>query len=260
MAGLRSELGAIPIVGGSAVGTISHATCSYQGDECSVTLFPDGLPAPTILTQGGLEDDEKYAGLRLGANIRKHCGDDQTVLLFYDSIHSSPPPVLHVGSKLTEGIQAGLAGRDIALIGAGLIGDLAFSKSFLFNGQESVRHAAVAVILPPEIRSHTQIMHGCSPISEPMEITRIDGAQVYELNGRRALDVLLEQLGPHDEQGVMQRISLNLTLGEKLGFPLADFNESNYVNRLIVTGDPDTGSVTNAAKISPHSNGVNNDE
>lgn len=245
LTGLRAELGSIPIVGGSAAGTLTRASRTYQGDECAVAVFPDSLPPPTILIQGGLEQGEKQVGLRLGARVRKAAADGQTVMLFYDSIHSSPPPVLHVGSYLTDGVYAGLADRDVHLIGAGLIGDHRLTRSFVFNGEKCVRHAAVAVILPAEIKSRTTIMHGCSPISEPMEITRIDGATVYELDGKRAFDVLMERLKPGGNgHSALQRISLNLTLGEKRGYPHAEYNESNYVNRLIVTGDPDAGSVT----------------
>ena len=39
----------------------------------------------------------------------------------------------------------------------------------------------VALVFPPGLRASTAILHGCRPVSTFMEITRIDGAEVLEL-------------------------------------------------------------------------------
>ncbi len=43
--------------------------------------------------------------------------------------------------------------------------------------------------------AETEILHGCRPVSAFMEITRIEGATVYELDGEPALKVIERMLG-----------------------------------------------------------------
>jgi hypothetical protein len=77
-----------------------------------------------------------------------------------------------------------------------------------------------------------------------MEITRIEGAEVFELDGEPALAVIERMLnlslgGPEGHD-----LTLLATLGEKQGDPFAPYDENAYVNRLIVTSNRVTGSVT----------------
>ena len=87
-------------------------------------------------------------------------------------------------------------------------------------------------------------MHGCRPVSTFMEITRIDGAEVYELDGRPALTVIERMLGLPLGGSRGHELTLTATLGEKQGDPFAPYDENAYVNRLILRANPETGSVT----------------
>lgn len=237
--GIQAELGEVMVVGGSMSGAISNNFLSYSGYECAVAMFSGPFAGPTIIPVAGLDGGELQAGRQLGARLHEVASDGDTVLLFYDSIHSSPPPVLHVGSYLLNGVYETLGDKDLKLIGAGTLGDLTLTRSFIFDGRRSVKHAGVAVVLPSGIQSHTMIMHGCTPISPFLEITKIEGAVVYELDGRPALEVLQETIG-RDESN----LSLLITLGEKHGDPYTPYDESRYVNRLILSSNPADGSVT----------------
>ncbi len=242
--GLRSELGQVPIVGGAAIGTITHEALSYTGMECAVAVFSTAVPEPTLVKVDDLGQGEIAAGRQLGARLGEVTRAGDTVLLFYDSLRSGPPPVLYVGSRLLDGIYQGLNDKPLNLIGAGTIGDFQFVESYIFNGNEAVKHQAIAVVLPSEIQSHTAVMHGCTPASAFLEITRIEDAVVYELDGRPALTVLLEMLGQSGNKALGSNLSLVVTLGEKHGDLFAPYEESAYVNRLILGSNPDDGSVT----------------
>lgn len=242
--GLRSQLGEVEIIGGVAIGTITANLLGYSGYECAVALFPGSLSKSNTILVEDMQRGELEAGRQLGARLRQKAGDGDTVLLFYDSLQSGPPPVLYVGSRLVEGIYQGLQGKQIKLIGAGLIGDYEFKKSYIFDGQRAVKHAALAVILPAMLRSHTTIMHGCMPASAFLKITRIEGAVVYELDGRPALDVLTEMLGQTPGASARDNLSLAVTLGQKQGDIYAPYNESAYVNRLIIGSNPEDRSIT----------------
>lgn len=238
--GIRSELGPIHIVGGAAVGTITNTALGYTGFESAVAVFPSSLDRPVIVTANGLDQGDRETGRELGHKIRSTAKEGSTVILFYDSIKSGPPPVLHVGSQLIEGLYEGLSGFPATIVGAGTVGDFAMTQSFIFDGNNPAKHSAVAAVLPPSVTSRTVTMHGCIPISSFYEITRIEGQVLYELDGRPALDVIRAITG---EDLPADHPSLTVTVGEKHGDPFAPYDESSYINRLIITGNPENGSV-----------------
>jgi hypothetical protein len=243
--GFRSELGDIEILGGAAIGTITNTSLSYTGYECAVAVFPSSIPKPAIIKVEDLNESESKAGRRLGSILNSMANEGDDVLLFYDSIRSSPPPVLNTGSLLLDGIYDGLAGKKLNLIGAGLVGDFEMSQSYVFDGEQSMKHIAVAAILPSVLSCHTAIMHGCTPVSSFLEITRVEGPVIYEIDGRPALDVLKEMVGNGDGgPSQSDNLSMTVTLGEKHGDLYAPYDESAYVNRLIVGTNPEEGSVT----------------
>ena len=241
--GIRSVSGA-PVVGGSAAGTITGAARGYGGLEAAVAAFPAGLGAPTLLTETGLLAGEVEAGRRLGQRLARATAGGEVVLLFYDSVASGAPHRLHPASALVQGIHDGLAGREIMLLGAGMLTDLNLSDGYIFDGAAARKHAATAVVLPRTIGADASILHGCIPVSSFLTVTRIEGAELLELDGRPALDVLEEKLGRDRWRDRQLELSLSVTLGQKQGDPFARYDENAYVNRLILTVDRQRRSVT----------------
>jgi hypothetical protein len=243
LAGLREELGDIPIIGGSAVGLITRDGTTLTGFECGVLLFAEPFLLEGIATESGLED-AFATGERLGRSLQKISASGSTVLLLYDSIQSSEPVELHTGSHLVDGLLAGLDGDARQLIGCGTLGDMAMQHSTIFNGHEACQHSAVAVAMPSTLQCHVGITHGCFPASDFMTITAIEGARVLELDGQPALAVAAEHLGLSDEElAAVNPATLPLTLGEKQGDLFAPFSDLNYNNRLVVAADPDAGAL-----------------
>jgi hypothetical protein len=244
LSGLRAVLGETPVYGGSTTGTVTRASAGCTGYECGLAVFPAGWPAPDAIVQAGLDQDERAAGRRLGQRLAAAGGPHRTALLFYDSIRSAgPPPDLHVGSLLLEGVYDGLGGADARLIGGGTVADYQFNDSYVFDGVGVARHAAVALRMPAAWSSHTAIMHGCTPVSGFLEITRAEGARVIELDGRPALQVLQTLAGAGAAEDPAY-VCLHITLGRKYGDLYGPDDEANFVNRLILGADPQDGSVT----------------
>ncbi len=242
--GLRSHLGPVPVLGGAAVGTITNHRISYVGYECALAAFPETTDSISILTAPRIDQGETRAGERLGRQLRECAADNATVILFYDSVKSGPPPVLNVASRLMDGIYAGLADKPLKLFGAGLLGDFQLSNSYVFDGRSPAKNMAVALVLPPVWSSHITIMHGFKPISAFMEITRIDGPVIYELDGRSAYDVLYEMTHLTDVDQADVNFTTMVALGKKLGNPFDPYKESAYINRLIVGANPEDGSIS----------------
>ena len=253
LATLRASLGGAPVVGGAAAGAISRQGHGYSGLELLLVGFqgPEVTPAVVVREMGA---DEQAAGRSLGAAVAEVAAEGAVVLLLFDSVASRPPLRLHPASRIVRGFQAALdetpgggarpGRRPLCLLGGGLLTDMNLSDGWVFDGAACRHHLALALVFPAGIEAETVILHGCRPVSTFMEITRIDGAEVYELDGQPALGVIERMLGLPLGEAQGQELSLIATLGQKQGDPFSPYDENDYVNRLILRARPETGSVT----------------
>ncbi len=241
---LRATFGPVPIVGGSAAGAICNTASGYSGLEIAVAAFVDPATVPRVLAEPGLESDEQDTGRRLGRRVAEVASDGATVLLLFDSVARCAPLRLHPASDIVRGVTAGLGARPVRLFGGGTLTDMNLSDAWVFDGDGARKHAAVALVFPPQVGAEIAILHGCRPVSTFMDITRIDGAEVFELDGKPALTVIEQMLGLPLGGSQGQDLSLIATLGEKQGDPFAPYHESAYVNRLILSANRATGSIT----------------
>jgi hypothetical protein len=241
--GIRTVSGA-PVIGGSAAGIITRGVCGYGGLEAAIAVFPASLGAPRLIAEHELLAGELAAGKRMGESLAEATEGGEVVLLFYDSVASASPHRLHPASLLVQGIHEGLAGREIMLLGAGTLSDFALTDGYVFDGQAPRKHAAVAVVLPRIVAADAGILHGCIPVSSFLTVTGIDGAELLELEGRPALDVLGERLSRDWAKEPHIDLSLSVTLGQKQGDIFAPYDENDYVNRLILAVNRERRSVT----------------
>ena len=244
LAALRAAYGAVPVVGGSAAGAICGGELGYSGMEVGIVAFTAADIVPQLHVTHGLLAGEAEAGEELARAVASQAADDAVVLLFFDSTASTAPLRLHHASAIVDGFHAGLGGKRVNLIGGGLLIDMNLSDGWVFDGKGVSKHSAVALVFPPAVKAETTVMHGCRPVSSFMEITRIDGAEVYELDGEPALTVIERMLGLRLGSTDGSDLSLVATLGEKHGDPFAPYDENAYVNRLILGANRSAGSIT----------------
>ncbi len=244
LAALRAAYGAVPVVGGSAAGAMGGGELGYSGMEVGIVAFTAASLVPQLHVTHGLLAGEAGAGEALARAVASQAADDAVVLLFFDSVASTVPLRLHHASALVDGFHVGLGGKRVNLIGGGLLTDMNLSDGWVFDGGGVSKHSAVALVFPPAIKAETVVMHGCRPVSSFMEITRIDGAVVHELDGQPALAVIERMLGLRLGSTDGSDLSLVATLGEKHGDPFAPYDENAYVNRLILGANRAAGSIT----------------
>ncbi len=241
--GIRAELGNVKIYGGSVCGVITNNLLGYTGYECGLAVFTTPVPEPHAILIN-MDSGEFNAGKELALELNNQAEEGDTVLILFDQLKSMPPLELFTGSSLLDGLYTVLDKKPLNIIGAGLVGDFNFFPCFLFGGSEVVEHSVLALIMPGTLSPYTTIMHGCTPVSSFMEITRIEGPVVYELNGRRATDVFHEMLGGDSEFGQEVIIPFTITLGKKYGDQFAPYSEQVYVNSLIINSNTEDGSIT----------------
>jgi hypothetical protein len=244
LAALRAAFPGVTLTGGAAAGVISSHGFGYGGFEIGLIAFHGPDVTPAMVATHDLLAGEFAAGENLGRSVHDRTADGQAVFLLFDSVASVAPLRLHPASQIMAGFQSGLGARELHVVGGGLLTDINLSGGWLLDGADVCKHAAAALIFPPGIAAETVIFHGCRPASSFLEITKIDGAEVLELNGEPALTVVERMLGLTLGTTSGQQLSLVATLGQKQGDPFAPFDENAYVNRLILQANPERGSLT----------------
>jgi hypothetical protein len=244
LATLQGAFGDAVITGGAAAGVISVTGLGYTGFEIGLIAFKGAAVTPKLVTTTALLEGEAAAAEALGEAVAAQTEDGSVAMLLFDSVAAAAPLRLHPGSQIMEGFSRGLGARDLYVLGGGLLVDFNLSGGWLFDDGKVSRHAMTALLFPPGLTASTVILHGCRPVSTFMEITRIEGAEVFELDGEPALTVVERLLGLELGTTSGQQLSLVATLGQKQGDPFAPYDENNYVNRLILQANPSRGSIT----------------
>ncbi|MFE0758745.1 FIST signal transduction protein [Inquilinus sp. NPDC058860] len=242
----RARFGNIPVVGGAGAGAIATGKFGYSGLEVSVLAFTDQRLTPRVFAVPDLRIGEEVAAGHLAQKMKPFLSDGDTVTLFFDSVATNKPLRLHYASPIVKGFCNGCAPIRPQVLGGGTLTDFNFGDAWVFDGDEIRRHGLVALLWPSVITAETFVLHGCVPASAFLEITKIDGAVVYELDHQPALRVLESRLGlPFTTPDADRSLTLLATLGQKQGDPYAyPYDENAYVNRLILSADAEAGSVT----------------
>ncbi|HWP95159.1 MAG TPA: FIST N-terminal domain-containing protein [Gammaproteobacteria bacterium] len=242
LAGAYDALGPVPLYGGACVGTITHEELGYSGFEVAVALFAEGYSEPVIVTIDHLSGNEADAGRRLAEALHARAEPGDNVLLLYDLVRDGGG--VNVGSRLLDALHEALgADGRLTLFGGGLLGDFDLATSHIVIEGRALKDRVLAIILPRELDVELRVMHGCTPVTHFLEITRVDGPRVLELEGRRATDVIADIL--RIDRGRPEVVlPFSVLLGRKAGDPWAPYDETCYINRLIIGADYEQGSVT----------------
>ncbi len=241
---VRDVVGESTLIGGTAVGVITNEQASYGGYEAGVAVVSSPNIRFDCVSVGGLNENELRAGERLGHLLAEKSDEDaQAILLFYDSVKQPKPLTVNLASHLIRGMEKGLRGQHVPVLGGGMLRDYQWSGSHVFANDQATTQHAVGLLISGDCSVHHAISHGCEPASDYHTITSIEGPVVRELDGRPALDVIEDIIGAGAARD-WQQYSLLVTLGANYSDdPYGDFNENQYVNRLIAAANPDDGSV-----------------
>jgi hypothetical protein len=241
---VREVTGEGTLIGGTSVGVITNERAGYGGYEAGVSVVSSNTIRFDAVSVGGLSDGEAVAGERLGRLLaRKSTDDSRAILLLYDSVKNATPLSVNLASHLIKGMELGLGSTHAPVLGGGMLRDYQWSGSHVFAGDMAMTQHAVGVLISGNCSVHHAISHGCEPASDYHTITKIDGPVVRELDGRPALDVIEDIIGAGAARD-WQQYSLLVTLGANHGKdPYGDFDENQYVSRLIAAANPTDGSV-----------------
>ena len=233
----------VPVVGGSAAGVISKTGFGYSGLEIGMAAWRRESITPRISFTDDLLHGEYDAGVALGWQARARHPDTSVVVLLYDSVRAEKPKQLHPAGPIVDGFYVGWGPQAPLIVGGGVLTDLNLSDGWIFAHGGVHRHAAIALSFPASVRAETSVLRACQPVSAFMAITRIEGAELFELDGQPALEVVENYMTQPliNAAGQPTRI---MTLGNKDdGDRFAPATPNDYTNRLILTANRESKSV-----------------
>lgn len=239
LATVRAGLGpGCEVVGGLAIGIVTHEALGYDGFQAGLAVIASDAPLPvSVHAEPNLVDREFDVGAALGRKVSAAgLSPGDALLLFFDTVKMTDgAPALNMATPLLAGLASAHAIPD-GLAGMGVLGDMQLHPTALFADGKVLPAAASAVHLRAPFRLDTIVMHGCRPAGRYYEVTRSDNQVVLEIDGRPALDVISEMLGP-DAGLSWDDYALFLTLGVNRGDPYGPFVEENYANRMCIGVD-----------------------
>lgn len=101
---------------------------------------------------------------------------------------------------------------------------------------------AVLVLLGPDLPVEVVVSQGCTPIGQPLTVTRAERNMLLELAGRPALERLQETLGDLDE-GARASAAQGLHLGVVVDEHELDFGVGDFLVRNVLGADRENGAV-----------------
>lgn len=236
--GVRSVVGATArIIGGSAVGAITNDQLGYGGYNAGVAVLASDSIHFDILDEVLLDNAELETGRTIGKLLAAtDMPSDYNLLFLYDSVRvpASEGLRLNMATWLVEGIGEAL-GEWPRAAGGGLLGDLSFDLTNQWVDDRVLQQSIITLGLSGGVRMDTAIMHGCTPMGSYHTITASEGPAVLEIDGRPALHVVDEILGPAAR--AWEEYPLLLMLGVNRGDKFGPFREADYATRLCLNID-----------------------
>jgi hypothetical protein len=153
----------------------------------------------------------------------------------YESVKVSTPdgPVLNMGSPLLEGMRETL-GEWPPVVGLGLLGDPRWRPGPQYVDDRLETQSVLGVVLSGSARMDVATITNLKPMSTYREITSIDGPTVLRIDGRPALEVIEDLVGPDLR---WENYPLTVTLGVNKGDKFGDYREEDYANYLCIAVD-----------------------
>ncbi len=187
-AALSDAFPTVPLVGASTAGEFTE-----RGDaKSSVAVFAleGDYKVYTGIGHHLRADAERSVSAALeGLPRQMHGYPHCTALLLLD-------PLAGNGEEATL-TAASLLGPDIPLAGGAAGDDLQMRATYLACGREATSDATVVALIFSRKPLGLGVCHGHAPLSRPLRVTKARGGVVYEIEGKRAWDVWLEETRAH---------------------------------------------------------------
>lgn len=221
------------LVGCSGLGVLStFGEVEATSGVAVMAISGDGMRATPFLVRG-LGAGAREVGREIGRQVSQAPAPGSLLLLFPDSAGLD-------GAALFEGIreQAG----HVPAIGGGAAGDPRHATTFQFCGTEVASDAVAGALLSGPFQASIEVTQACQPVGGPRVVTRAEHNRILEIDGRRALDLVVDLLGPLLRDG-LERAGRFLFVGLPVVPEQREFGRGEYVVRPLAGIDVAAGAL-----------------
>jgi hypothetical protein len=189
LAAVREVTGDAPLVGATGSGEIVNGEYLGFGEGVAVLALTAGEYRFGVASASHVRADLDRAGQTLTLAAQQAAGSSPhaAVLLLIDSMAGDL-------QEFVRGVYR-VAGPKVAMVGAGAGDEQKFVRTVVFHDGAVIDEGAVVVWIASEHPLSVITRHGWLPIGVPLIVTRAQGTEIIELNGRPAADVYGEQIG-----------------------------------------------------------------
>jgi hypothetical protein len=241
--GIREAAGPdVTLLGCSAQGVMGNGIV----DEGGFVVGAMGLGGESLKVAAARVDDvqtgSENKGRALSQDLRRQLGRDPKVMLtFYDPL---------CGIDVNE-LLAGVRHENSATIVGAAAGQPAGPAgcTYQYLGGDSFSKGGVALGLDGDFKVDVGVSHGTTPTGVAMTLTRADGNKLYELDGRRAVDVWRESVGRTENEIYNQDHSSGMAMGIERRITKDGREEKVYLIRAAFGFDNETGAIVVQAAI-----------
>jgi hypothetical protein len=233
LAAVRGVTGSTPLVGASTSGQFADGTYVPAGTAVSVMVLGAGVYRFGVAMVTGIGADLLASGRELARGAMDAAGGDpaphSALMVLADGMAGDM-------QSLLTGIYR-VTGARIPVVGGAAGDDRTFSGAFVFFGDQAMRSAAVAVWIGSEQPLRVVSGHGWKPKTLPMLVTRVNGVEVEEIDGRPAAAVFTEVIsqGTGGDQGAYEGAYDGWNTGHSFG--LIEPDGTQLIRGAFVGGD-----------------------
>jgi hypothetical protein len=234
LSAIYRELGPVPMVGCSGEGIIGPGIADESNHSVLVLAMSDQR---IRLTTAGYPDvsDSRAAAQHIGGVLARAMPDDARFILLF------PGGLNLVADELLSELERHLPGS-LPCVG-GASGENWFrNKTFQYHDWQVYEEGISSALVSGNFKLATTVTHGCLPIGTELEITRVQGNRLYEIDGRPVMDVMAEYVG-QDIWSDFGKVAVHFCLGEPLEKEVSEEYDSLII-RFIPKHHPEDKSVS----------------
>jgi hypothetical protein len=211
LAAIDAESGGAPLIGCSTAGEIATGG---PGDAGVVVVALGGPGFSVRTTAAAGVGRLREAGADVAAAVAElEPREHQALLLLSDGLSGDQ-------QEIVRGAHAVLGGG-VPLVGGCAGDDLEMRRTFQLHGGQVLEGAVVGAAIGSDAPLGIGVRHGWRRTGEPLLVTRSEGTEVLELDGRPALDAYFDRLDvpaeARDDADAFTRYSLTHPIGMARG-------------------------------------------
>jgi hypothetical protein len=238
--GVREGIGKDSLlIGCSVQGVVSNSTVTEDGFALGLMAFAGADLNCAVALEREVQTDPKEKGRRLAQRLKGDLkGEPKAVLVFYDPLAGMDVEAVLEGMRLEI---------DCPLVGGAAGQPWGPPKqTFQYWDREVLSHGVVAMALTGPFSVEVGICHGTSPTGIASVVTKAEGNQIVEIDGRKAVDVWRETTGCKAEDLLHQSHLAAWAVGVEVK------GQGGQVERLVRGAfgfTPDTGAIILQAAV-----------